>query len=97
MVGNMHKEDLRRFMRFVTGCCVCIAKQIKIVFNGLSGLARQPIAHTCDFTLELPTSYINFEDFRDEFMSILSKTMNGCHLTDSETDLEFHHFILDSI
>ena len=29
------------------GSCVCIAKEIKIVFNGVSGLARTPIAHTC--------------------------------------------------
>ena len=73
MIGNMHKEELRRFMRFVTGCCVCNAKQIKIDFNGLTGFGRRPIAHTCDCTLELPTSYINFEDFQDEFASILSK------------------------
>ena len=46
---------------------------LKIDFNGLTGFGRRPIAHTCDCTLELPTSYINFEDFQDEFASILSK------------------------
>ena len=27
----------------------------------LSGLGRHPIAHTCDCTLELPTTYMNYD------------------------------------
>ena len=27
----------------------------------LSGLGRRPIAHTCDCTLELPTTYMNYD------------------------------------
>ena len=74
MVGNMQIFNLRRFMRFVTGSCVCNAGQITVIFNGLSGLGRRPIAHTCDCSLELPSSYINFNDFEEEFTAILSKT-----------------------
>lgn len=40
--------------------------------DGLDGLARRPIAHTCDSVLELPVSYINYEDFVTEFMLILN-------------------------
>ena len=45
--------NLRRFMRFVTRSCVCNAGQITVIFNGLSGLGRRTIAHTCDCSLEL--------------------------------------------
>ncbi len=76
MIGNMLPEELRLFMRFVTGSCVCVTKEIKVTFNSLSGLARRPIVHTCGCTLELPTSYSNYDDFYNEFRSILSQTNN---------------------
>ena len=76
MVGNMQHEELRHFMRFVTGSCVCITPEIRITFNSLSGLARRPIAHTCNCSLELPTTYSNYDDFRGEFQSILTDTEN---------------------
>lgn len=74
MIGNMQQEYLPLFMRFVTGSCVCSTREIKIVFNGLSGLARRPIAHTCDSTLELSTNFVNFEDFQGDFRAIFEKT-----------------------
>lgn len=39
MVGNMQQEELRHFMRFVTGSYVCISPEIRITFNCRSGLA----------------------------------------------------------
>ena len=74
MVGNMQIPELKLFLRFVTGCGVCIDSKIKVTFNSLNGLARRPIAHTCDFNLELPTTYINFDDFYGEFRCILNST-----------------------
>ena len=74
MVGNIQLPELKLFLRFVTGCSVCIGSKIKVTFNSLSGLGRRPIAHTCDCTLELPTSYVNYDDFNAEFKCILSST-----------------------
>ena len=74
MVENMKIEELRLFMRFVTGSSVCTANEITVEFNGLSGLARVPIAHTCSCTLELPTSYVNLDDFQQDFRAIFSET-----------------------
>ena len=74
MIGNMPPNDLRLFMRFITGSCACISREIKVIFNNLSGLARRPCAHTCDCTLELPTSYCNYDDFNSDFQCILAKT-----------------------
>ena len=78
-VGNMQHEELRHFMRFVTGSCVCITPVIGITFNSLSGLAKRPIAHTCNCSLELPRTYSNYDDFRGEFQSILMDTENKFH------------------
>ena len=70
----MQPEELRLLMRYITGSCVCTTSKIHITFNSLAGLARRPIAHTCNSTLEIPTTYINYDDFRTEFQSILTET-----------------------
>ena len=74
LIGNMGTNDLRNFLRFTTGSSVCIAQSIKIIFNTSSGLARQPYAHTCSNTLQLPVSYTNFHDFSCEWYAILCDT-----------------------
>ena len=71
MIGNMQAEELALlFMRFVTGSGHCTVKNINVPFNSLSGLARRPIAHTCDPLLELPTTHINYNGFHNEFKAI---------------------------
>ena len=69
----MQVTELRLFLRFVTGASVCILPKINV------GFAWRPIAHTCDSTLELPTSYSNYEDFFAEFKAILRKLMSTLH------------------
>lgn len=76
LIGNMGTNDLRNFLRFTTGSSVCVAQSIKIIFNTSSGLARQPYAHTCSNTLQLPVSYTNFHDFSSEWYAILGDTNN---------------------
>lgn len=76
MVGNMNEVQLQNFLRFVTGSSVVLGKAIHVQFNGLSGLARRPIAHTCDCLLELPVAYSNFQDFFSEWLAVLSDTGN---------------------
>ena len=73
MVGNISNDELRSFLRFVTGSSVCNSMYILVTFNTLSGLGRRPIAHTCDSTLELSTTYINYDDFYGDFQAILCK------------------------
>ena len=71
MIGSMNQDELRTFLRFVTGCSVCIGP-IEVIFNSLSGFARRPIAHTCSCQLELPSTYVTYMDFCTEFQSVLS-------------------------
>ena len=70
----MKMRELKLFLRFVTGCSVCITSKIEVKFNNLAGVARRPIARTCDFVLELPTSYLNDDDFCCEFNTIFNTT-----------------------
>ena len=70
MIGNMNFNEVRCFLRFVTGSSVCSSSEILVTFNSVSGLARRPLAHTCDSTLELSSTYMNYEDFYSEFKAI---------------------------
>ena len=68
LVQNMKNDELRCFVRFITGSSVVVAKHIAISFNNLSGLARRPISHTCDCGLELPVAYSTFPEFEKGFI-----------------------------
>ena len=75
MIGNMtNHEDLRNFLRFVTGASVCLGTKIHVQFNHLSGFARRPTSFTCDCVLVLAIDYINYEDFIKDFRSVLKAT-----------------------
>ena len=71
-IGNMNNAEARRFLRYTTGSSVLISQRISVTFNGLTGLARRPIGHTCGCILELPSTYLSYVEFEDEFKSILS-------------------------
>ena len=45
---------------------------ITVTFNNLSGIARRPIAHTCDCCLELPSAYTSYLEFEHEFNAVLA-------------------------
>ena len=70
-IGNMRTDELRIFLRFVTGSCVCTTSGISVSFIKLDGLARRPIAHTCNCALEISTMYLNYADFSTEFDTVL--------------------------
>ena len=68
-VGNMTTDELRTFLRFVTGSFVISVPSIDVSFNTLDGLARRPIAHTCTAILEVATTFL---EFVDEFRHVLA-------------------------
>ena len=71
-IGNMSPNQLRLFLRFVTGSSVCGIQKVEVAFNTLSGLARRPIAHTCGSTLEISSTYVSYPEFMKEFNLTLS-------------------------
>ena len=75
-IGNVKQNELRLFLRFVTGSSVLIAKHIAVSFNSLTGLARRPIGHTCDCQIELPVSYTTYPEFELEFSKVLTSEVS---------------------
>ncbi len=45
--------------------------KIGVNYSNLEGVARRPFAHICGLCLELPFSYQNFRELREEFQNIL--------------------------
>ena len=41
-VSNSRHDDLRLFLRFVTGSSVLLSESIRVLFNNTEGLARSP-------------------------------------------------------
>jgi len=76
LIGNMGQNELHNFLRFVTGSSVCVAKNITVNFNTLSGFQRRPFARTCPNVLELSVEYNNYHDFSAEWSTILNDTGN---------------------
>ena len=75
-IGNMDEDEIRNFLRFVTGSAVCSAKVISVTFNAADGLARRPIGHTCTDTLELSSTYFSYMKFVSEFRSVLNSELS---------------------
>ena len=76
-VREMEPDLLARFLRFCTGSDVLLIdgvndyKTISIRFTNVTGLAKNPVAHTCGQVLEIPEQYDSFLEFRSEFSSVL--------------------------
>ena len=43
-IGNMSGDELRTFLRFVTGSLVISVPNIDVIFNSLNGLGRRPVS-----------------------------------------------------
>lgn len=44
--------------------------EILVTFTQLEGIARRPIAHTCNYILEISSTYQSFPELREEFNGI---------------------------
>ena len=83
MLGNMQTPELRLFLRFVTGASICLSPKIIVTFNS-AVLTDWNAAHICDFIIELPITYMNYDDFNNDFETILSSTEDEfCRRMDS--------------
>ena len=72
-VRSLPYDNLKKFLRYTTGADILCVEHINIMFTHISaGLNRRIIAHTCGPTLELPTTYECYAEFKEEFLNILS-------------------------
>lgn len=72
-IRGLDNAKLVQFLRFTTASDVMISNQIEIAFTKLEGAACRPISHTCGPLLELPSTYSNFVELREQFNNILNK------------------------
>jgi hypothetical protein len=70
-VGTLNQDLLVDFLLFSTGS-IHQPTEIKVAFNGLCGAQRRPCVHTCSNLVELPTTYISYQEFRREFTLVLT-------------------------
>ncbi|XP_028409486.1 uncharacterized protein LOC114532099 [Dendronephthya gigantea] len=71
-IKGLDENALAKFLRFSTGSDVILCEAIKITFTTLAGKGRRPFFHTCGSVIELPATYDDFCDFREEWCSIIS-------------------------
>jgi hypothetical protein len=72
-VRGLDSPKLVQFLRFTTAMDIMGTNELKVTFVKCEGLGSRPIAHTCGPVLELPSSYANFVELREEFTNILNR------------------------
>jgi hypothetical protein len=60
------------FVRFCTGSTTVCVKEILVTFVYLKGLKRRFVAHTCGSALEVPSTYLSYNEFATEFSNQLT-------------------------
>ena len=68
---GLDKSKLERFLKFTAGSELMLFHELQVTFNQNENLLRRPIAHTCLFVLEVPSTYTSFPELREEFNHIL--------------------------
>ena len=71
LIRGLDEAKLTKFMRFTTASDVLVTERLTIKFINSEGLQRTPIALTCGYTLEVPSTCASFCELREEFMAIL--------------------------
>ena len=67
-----HESDVIAFLQLATVVSVAPPEmRLKVSFTDLNGLARWPVAHTCDSLLEVPSTYQCYNELVVEFSSFL--------------------------
>ena len=73
-IRGLDNAKLIQFLRFTTASVVLITNKIEVSFTRLEGASFRPIAQTCGPLLELPSTYSNFVELRQQFNNILEKS-----------------------
>ena len=72
-VRGLELSKLVQFLRFTTAMDIMVDKKIEVTFIKSEGLSSRPIAHTCGPLLEIPSTYANYVELREDFMNILNR------------------------
>ena len=73
-IRGLNQETLKKLLRFITGSDIIVVDSIGVTFTKPeSSFSRRPIPHICAPCLELPATYNNFCELREELTNILDK------------------------
>lgn len=72
-VRGLDTNKVSQFLRFATATDILISGKLQVTFLMSEGIGRRPIAHTCGPVLEVPSTYSNYCEFREEFNNILDE------------------------
>lgn len=72
-IRGLDNTKLIQFLRFTTASDILMTSKLEVAFTKLEGVGCRPIAHTCGPVLELPSTYANFVELREQFNNILDK------------------------
>ena len=71
-VGRLRRQ-FKTSQEFVSGSYLMLFDEIQVAFTQFDGVARRPIAHTCNFVLKLLSTYKSFPKLRGEFNNTNSR------------------------
>ncbi|KAJ8048759.1 hypothetical protein HOLleu_01205 [Holothuria leucospilota] len=71
-IKSRSDKDLADLLHFLTGSSVLSVSKICVTFTSSSGFGRTPVVHTCGPTLELPSTYTAYREFRSEWDAMLA-------------------------
>ena len=70
-IRGLPEPDLGKLVKFITGSDLLAVPSIDVTFIKYENeFSRRPIAHTCSPSLELPSTYNNFCELKEEFTNI---------------------------
>lgn len=70
-VRNLDGGELSTLLQFLTGSNIITCDTIEITFTTLQGTGRRPIVHTCGPSLELPSTFLCYNELAEEFAALL--------------------------
>ena len=70
-IENLSYEDLQLLLQLITGQGCVPKRSIEVDFSEFRGVLRRPIFHTCSYMIELPDTYRNYDDLKQEMTTIL--------------------------
>ena len=72
-IRGLDQSLLEKFLKFVSGSDLVTFTKINVSFTvPANEFERRPIVHTCGPLIEVPSTYNNFFELREDFSNILS-------------------------
>lgn len=71
-IRSLSPKELQLFLRYVTGSCLPVVKNVKVVFHTHAGTVPMVFIHTCSAIIDLPDGgYTGYTDFRVQMANTL--------------------------